>query len=465
MRRNRFCLALLIAGMTAALAAQNQTDWLVTRQREFATWQAAHRGLETQVRDLKTKTAALIAAHVPPKAGAKYADLKTRSARMSATQRQQALNYFDSAYRWLDLLDYTSAKEFFDLGLTLDPADVAATYHRGTIFRRDAERTLDPYLRSGYRAMDALFMDRVLSLGPNTPDAKKAALAILDLPPVSEEANVALAPVIWRVPGAPKELWDAPYAPPLVIIPAGEYTMGATLAENAGELYRKNTALPRHRVRIGYPLAVGKYPVTRAEFAAFVADTRFDSRSAPCNILGAGPGGTWENPGFPQTDNDPAACISYDVAMAYVAWLSRKTGHTYRLPSESEWEYAARAGTTTAFYWGDDVGAGNANCPRCGSQWDLKSTSPVGSFAPNPFGLYDVVGNIWEVVGDCWNYSFAAAPRDGSAWRAGNCANSLEKGGSFNQGPEAASPSHRGGRADPKGRGLNIHGFRVVREL
>jgi formylglycine-generating enzyme required for sulfatase activity len=210
-------------------------------------------------------------------------------------------------------------------------------------------------------------------------------------------------------------------------------------------------------------LAVGKYPITRAEFAAFLADSHYDITSTVCNVLGVGPGGTWDNPGFPQTENDPVTCMSYDNAMAYAAWLSQKTGHTYRLLSESEWEYAARAGTTTTFYWGNEVGTGHANCPGCGSRWDSKSTSPVGSFAPNPFGLYDMSGNAWEIVGDCWNYSYVGAPSDGSAWRAGNCGNSLERGGNFSQSATGANPAHRGGRADLKDRGLNIHGFRIAR--
>ena len=155
-----------------------------------------------------------------------------------------------------------------------------------------------------------------------------------------------------------KELWDVPYAPPLVIIPAGRSTIGGNAyAENAGELYRKNTALPRHRVRIGYPLAVGKYSVTRAEFAAFVAEARVSTAGARrVTFLGAGPGGTWENPGFPQTDNDPAACISYDVAMALCRLAQPEDRPHLWSAVGIRMGICRSAGTTTAFYWGDDVG-------------------------------------------------------------------------------------------------------------
>src|SRR5690606_31087564 len=96
----------------------------------------------------------------------------------------------------------------------------------------------------------------------------------------------------------------------------------------------------------------------------------------------------------------------------YLDWLSRHTGKTYRLPSEAEWEYAARGGTTTVFWWGDEVGQNQANCRDCGSEWSAKGSGPVGSFPPNPFGLYDTAGNVWEWVADCWNDNHVGAPGD-----------------------------------------------------
>ena len=107
------------------------------------------------------------------------------------------------------------------------------------------------------------------------------------------------------------------------------------------------------------------------------------------------------------------------------------TGQPYRLLTEAEWEYAARAGTTTAYYWGDDIGKGNANCDGCGSQWDAKQTSPVGSFAANQFGLYDMAGNVLQWVQDCYHGNYDGAPTDGSAWTSGDCSNRVVRGGSW----------------------------------
>jgi formylglycine-generating enzyme required for sulfatase activity len=143
----------------------------------------------------------------------------------------------------------------------------------------------------------------------------------------------------------------------------------------------------------------------------------------------------WENPGFPQTERDPIVCMNELEIGAYLGWLRQQTGKEYRLPSEAEWEYAARGGTTTAFYWGDDVKDaciyenvgdethkekhGGAAIPcRDG----FADTSPVGSFKPNPFGLYDMAGNVLVVTADCWNETYAGAPSDGSAWTSGDCA-------------------------------------------
>jgi formylglycine-generating enzyme required for sulfatase activity len=303
-------------------------------------------------------------------------------------------------------------------------------------------------------------MDRVLTLGPRTPEAPKAAAAMRYLAKVEEDPNVNTPTVLWRVPNAPTELWDAPFAPQMVIIPAGEYTMGSMQTENKTEANRADFESPRHRVRIGYPLAVSKYLVTRAEFAYFVADAKYDFNGTTCN----GGTRTWDNPAYPQTDTHPAVCASHVVAQAYADWLSRKTGHTYRLLSESEWEYAARGGTTTAFYWGNELGKGHANCPNCGSEWDRKGSSPVGSFPPNPFGLYDMAGNVWQVVADCWNYAYVGAPADGSPWMTGNCSTGVERGGNFSQASwSVRSAGHRGGRADSRTNGLSIHGFRVAR--
>jgi len=127
----------------------------------------------------------------------------------------------------------------------------------------------------------------------------------------------------------------------------------------------------------------------------------------------------------------PVINVSWDHAQQYVAWLAKMTGRPYRLLSEAEWEYAARAGTTTAYSWGDELGKNNGNCNGCGSNWDGRQTAPVGSFAPNRFGLYDMHGNVWEWVEDCLHADYEGAPTDGSAWVAGDCKERVIRGGSW----------------------------------
>jgi formylglycine-generating enzyme required for sulfatase activity len=141
------------------------------------------------------------------------------------------------------------------------------------------------------------------------------------------------------------------------------------------------------------------------------------------------------------------------------------TGKTYRLLSEAEWEYAARAGTRTAHFWGDEIGKNNANCSSCGSQWDYQKTAPVGSFAANAFGLYDMAGNVWEWVEDCPHKNgYEGAPDDGSAWVAdGDCSYRSVRGGSWHDGPERARSAGRYGGSIGN-RSPNL-GFRVARTL
>jgi formylglycine-generating enzyme required for sulfatase activity len=216
--------------------------------------------------------------------------------------------------------------------------------------------------------------------------------------------------------------------PELVVIPAGKFTIGTP----TGEAGRGSDENPQHIVTIGYALAVGKYPVTRGEFAAFVNDTgrtlgaceHWDGKSFRVEE-----GIQWNNR-FHQTDRHPVVCVNWDDAQAYVRWLSRKTGKPYRLLSEAEREYAARAGTTTAWYWGDSqadqcryangadlsakaqgvAAAGFANCDD-----RFPETSPVGSFRANAFGLFDMAGNVGEWVEDCYHDTYSGAPINGGA--------------------------------------------------
>ena len=155
--------------------------------------------------------------------------------------------------------------------------------------------------------------------------------------------------------------------------------------------------------------------------------------------------------------------VSWDDAQRYVRWLSGKTGKSYRLPSESEWEYAARSGTETAYSWGDGIGHNRANCAGCGSRWDGGRTAPVGSFVSNGWGLHDMHGNVWEWVEDCSNVNYEGAPRDGSAWRSGNCPERVLRGGSWGNLPSILRAANRIRSTSDNRSGKG--GFRVARTL
>jgi len=268
-------------------------------------------------------------------------------------------------------------------------------------------------------------------------EIKASTAAIVAKRPALQQTEAALdrAPVIWRVPGAGATIRDIPEAPEMVVIPAGEYTMGWKFSDPqlfTGTLPIKAGLKTRHRVRIAAPFAFSKYPVTAGQFAKFVAETGYDAGDV-CQISMAGmtKGNNWKNPGYPQTDDQPVVCVNTADAQAYVTWLAKKTGKAYRLPTEAEFEYVERAGATTYYWWGDEVGKGNGACNGCGSEWDEKTPPPVGKFKANAFGLYDVTGSIWSRTGDCWADTYDAAPKDGSVNLIGACDQAVLRGGAF----------------------------------
>jgi formylglycine-generating enzyme required for sulfatase activity len=268
--------------------------------------------------------------------------------------------------------------------------------------------------------------------------------------------------------------------PEMVVVPAGAFALGSPADEEG----RDDTEGPRHRVRIALPFALGKFELTVDQFAAFVKETGHDTGSI-CDVWQDGrwderPGYSWRTPNFAQSGAHPAACLSWDDAQAYLAWLSRKTGHAYRLPTEAEWEYAARAGTTTRFHFGDDDkdycrhGNGADQTARDevpGAQgWSVLScrdghayTAPVGSFAANAFGLYDTHGNVFEWVEDCWNESYAGAPADGSAWLSGDCTIRVQRGGAWGYPRSYLRAAVRG--RQPQGYRYINAGMRAARTL
>jgi formylglycine-generating enzyme required for sulfatase activity len=199
----------------------------------------------------------------------------------------------------------------------------------------------------------------------------------------------------------------------MVVIPAGWFRMG-TAEKGYARSFREE---PKHRVTITKPFAAGKFEVTFAEWRACVANG--GCKNYRSNDHGWGRG------------RRPVINVSWDDAKSYISWLSRKTGQNYRLLTESEWEYVARAGSTTRYSWGPEVDRNKANCDGCGSRWDSRQTAPVGRFKANGFGLHDLLGNVSEWVEDCWNKTYRGAPSDGSAWNSGKCGRRVLRGGSW----------------------------------
>ncbi len=232
---------------------------------------------------------------------------------------------------------------------------------------------------------------------------------------------------------------DCPECPEMVVIPAGTFTMGSPESEK-GRFQREG---PQHRVTIPRAFALGKYEVTFAEWDACVEAGGCSHRPDDWG---------WGR------DNRPVINVSWDDAHKYVRWLSRQTDQAYRLPSEAEWEYAARAGTTTAFHFGIDIGPKHANYG--GNEGKMVA---VGSFPTNAFGLHDIHGNVREWVEDCWSGSYKGAALDGSAWTAGDCSRRVLRGGSWNNNPRNLRAANRN-RYTTGNRNYN-DGFRIARTL
>jgi formylglycine-generating enzyme required for sulfatase activity len=283
---------------------------------------------------------------------------------------------------------------------------------------------------------------------------------------------------------------DCSDCPEMVVVPAGSFIMGSSTDDTERDLksvpyFEVMIARvlaadehPAHLVTFARPVAIGKYLVTRGEFAAFIRETGYAMASGECVVYVGRhyrtPSGVgWENPGFTQTDRDPVVCVSWNDAHAFIAWLNGKLpgpkatstdgSGPYRLPSEAEWEYAARAGTQTAYWWGDAIGSGNAVCESCGTTWDQKRTAPVGSFRANPLGLYDMAGNASEWAWDCWSGSYVEAPGDGTARLVGDCAQRVVRGGNWDSEPWDLRSAHRARFLT--GELANDIGFRVARTL
>ncbi len=283
-----------------------------------------------------------------------------------------------------------------------------------------------------------------------TPPARPTPQPVAPAPPARVQATptrqaayAPLSPVQERALKPGDAFQECSKCPVMKVVPAGHFMMGS---QGGG------WDSPQHIVTFNQPLAVGQFEITFDEWAACVDNGGCNDYVPSDNGWGRG--------------RRPVIFVSWEDANAYVVWLSKITGKTYRLLSEAEYEYAERAGTTTTYPWGDDIklkGQAMANCDACGSDWDNKQTAPVGSFAPNGFGLYDMAGNVDEWTQDCWNDSYYGAPTDGSAWTTGDCSNRVLRGGTWYSDPDLLESDVRSKyEVDLR---FAVVGFRVARTL
>jgi len=276
---------------------------------------------------------------------------------------------------------------------------------------------------------------------------------------------------------AVKIIHDCSVCPRMVIIPGGNFLMGSAVAEKG---HRKDE-IPVHRVSIA-AFALGKTEITRGQFAEFVKESGYKAGDK-CWTIEAGKyeerSASWQKVGYAQNNNHPVVCVNWNDANAYTQWISRKTGKKYRLPTEAEWEYAARGKILTSRYWGrkPDDACLYANIAdktaqkiiKLAASWEIHNctdgyayTAPVASFKANAYGLYDLLGNVWEWVADDYHKNYLGAPVGGSAW-AGDDNKHVLRGGSWYDAPNHVRAAGRD-KSKPVSRYDNI-GFRIAREI
>lgn len=293
---------------------------------------------------------------------------------------------------------------------------------------------------------DGLLTPTLLTVLRATKATQVAALPVTPKPG-DAVPGVGIGPLEHEVGSSFK---DCETCPDMAVIPAGRTLIGAAKSEKGHQPAEE----PQHEVTVAAPLAIGKFEITFDEWEACALE-------GGCNNYRPQDGG-WGR------GRRPAIYVSYDDAKAYIDWLRQKTGKAYRLPSEAEWEYAARGGTSTPFAGGDSLAPTQANFDASTSAGNRKqgsyegTTVEVGTFPPNPYGLFDMEGNVFEWVEDCWNKTHAGAPADASP-RGGDCARRVAKGGAWYYESDFARSAAR--MSFPKGSRLNVIGFRVARPV
>jgi formylglycine-generating enzyme required for sulfatase activity len=391
-------------------------------------------------------------------------------------------------------------------GATTQARSIAATSHARTyepasitdptraVGNECVERTeissADSVYESGFLAGREKLLEAIADVGMSPGKPRKpfraraiglvAAAAVLatvawvvinHVPPpatVPEGSSVA-------APAPGTRIRDCPLCPLMTVLPAGRFKQGTPRAQAGASALER----PEHWVSIGRPLAMSTNPVTVNEFHQFIAATGRDMQG--CDTYDGAwkhrPGNSWQAPGFAQTETSPVTCASWNDAEAYALWLSTTTGHRYRLPTASEWEYAARAGGEATAPWNPN-GSGacifaNVADERAGRRYPgwlvfacddgYVNTSPVGSFKSNTFGLNDMLGNVLQWTQDCWHANYSGAPTDGSARTDGDCSERELRGGSWFSSPAYVRANYRNHFAAAYR--ANTVGFRVVRDL
>jgi len=268
---------------------------------------------------------------------------------------------------------------------------------------------------------------------PDIAAAAAATAAITELETAAVPSGSSSAPV------STLEISDCPTCPTLVALAEGGFRMGS----NSDDL----TARPAFHVFIAKPFAIGKYEITHSQWNACITDGACPRLSADNN----------------RSLNTPVRDVSWEDAQRYTGWLSKLTGLAYRLPTEAEWEYAARGGSTERYWWGSAMKPAMANCKDCGMPWSPENPATVGSFASNSYGLHDMSGSVWEWVSDCWHNSYQRAPANGDSWEEADCRHRVLRGGSWRDGA-AHMPVSTRFQGDPTERQAQ-NGFRIARNL
>lgn len=430
---------------TSASSLLDIKDWETQREANYTQWLTSNGDYEAKLTAF-TKAARnagqQLAANMGPMAEA--ARLKALSAKISSRDREAARKFMSQGFTLFQEGAFEAAKNRFSQGLHLNPGDAKAHYFLAeTLMRLNNENTAT---RLNNESAAKLHYQLTTTLDPLSAEAAKAEVAASK---ITVGTMVRVDPHIADVPGSLMTFRDCAECPEMTAIPTGRYNMGDLTGNGNTSLSDNGFPIenPVHGVTIFRPFAVSRFEVTQAEWQA-IMDTNLSE--------------------FKGNDH-PVENVSWSEAKQFAKRLSDRTGKQYRLLSEAEWEYVARTGKDTDFPWGnivshDYANYGTENCCMGLAEGSDKwvNTAPVGSFPSNGFGLYDLNGNVWEWIEDCWNEDYIGAPEEGSANEKGMCWIHVIRGGGWADSAKDTRSSHRGGNAFER---HNSYGVRIARTL